>query len=249
MSKLLPAFSLLLPFVACLGLSSAASAETKSIQLAAGQSKALAMCNGDRGTVTVKQQGEQIQIAVKNSTCSKLDIYAAPGSDTVVKTYELKGTTMPRSASFTLPKSVTANASSVELRLRSNSGKHADWMQIALAPQRSELALGSQGTLQACGGSIKVSHGMNAGKPQVNVVLKNVENCGEFTVESNNGRSIQKSYKVTGGKAGSRSASYTLSWNKVIDKGNWGFAKNDINVKVHGQSTQDLFVVSFLASK
>lgn len=99
-----------------------------------------------------------------------------------------------------------------------------------------------------CKGTVKISHTMNQGKPQVSVTLNGVAACDSFTVESNNGRAIDKTYAIRGGKKGKKSASFTLSWKKVIDKGGWNEKMNNINIKIAGKNTSDVFVVQFLAS-
>ncbi len=221
-----------------------ASAKSGAIELHPGKTHSLEQCRGEAGTVKMSASGQNINVVFKDVTCAKFDVFVGPNSDQVYKSYKLTGKTMPRSASFSIPKAVL-KAAKVKIRLRSNSGKHADVMYIYLAPERSELTIGAATPLSQCGGSVKVSVSDNAGKPQVNVVLANVKACKDFVVESNNGRAIGKSYAI-GGKNGNRKASFTLSWKKVIDKGNWGFVRNDINLKVSGPGgVEDLFTLSF----
>lgn len=236
-------------FAATLAWTAPAAAGSAFINLRPGQSESLDRCKGDAGKVEVRRSGKQINVVFKKVACAKLDVFRTSDSEQVHKTYKLSGKTMPRSASFTMPKAVIKGASSIKLRLRSNSGKHADYLYIDLKEPRAELDLGSSTTMPACGGTVEITHAHDGKNPQVNVVMKNVTRCQTLTVESNNGRAIGKTYKIGGGKRGKRSASFTMSWKKVIDKGRWGFKKNNIHIKVSGKGqVEDRFAVGFVAT-
>ncbi len=223
----------------------AADSANEYITVDPGQSKMLEHCKGKAGSVEAKQIGDTFHVSFKDVECATLEIYSSKLSNTVLKSYKISGKSMPRSGSFTLPKSVVQGAKWVKMRIRSNSGKHADWIYIKVGTPRVELRIGKEKVMKHCGGVLKITSSMSQGTPQVSVVLKNVSKCDHFTIESNNGRVIGTSYPIQGGKPGRLSASFGLSWKKVIDKGGWGYAHNQVLIKVSGAKTEDLYKVSF----
>ncbi len=96
------------------------------------------------------------------------------------------------------------------------------------------ITLGEQADLPHCGGTIRANNGSN--DDQVNIVFKNVENCSNFDILSDNGGTISDyDKKKLQGENPNRSGSFTIP-ERFISSGHGRYLYNSITVIVKSNS-------------
>jgi hypothetical protein len=133
------------------------------------------------------------------------------------------------------------------IEIRSNSGAHHDTIIVRAsynpptggANVYLDTRSNRWGRLPTCGGTVEVNTMGN----QVNLVFRDVENCSNFDILSNDGRSISYPNQKLGGRDGARAGSFTLP-KRVVD-----FGHNGVRVELRSNSrkTNDIVYVKFYA--
>ncbi len=253
---------LILSIVTILG---AGTAQADQIFLRLGESSKLGSCGGTASLV--QKRGHYVFSLNAVEKCSNLDLGSRNGFE-IYETYKVPTVSSqdengPRSGSYTLPTAVLVDDARNTVRLRIRSNKAAKlfqdsgsgtWDEITLefgVDRRVDITLGEEARLPNCGGTVEIAKSKqgNRGGEQLNVILRNVENCSDFVWEDlynyAKNEKTDLSYDLQRNRKGEWGGSYTLSWDYIKN------GKNRMSFYVSSNSgkTLDRLRLGFIAIK